>query len=191
MKRKNKKTPANIQKNVLRLAADHTWKAPKGYKIVMADRGAVSFNIPESWHLAKMEPLELLDREPPNDNARVSMSYWRLPAGIDWRGLPLAEMLTESTKDHPHKILARGELVTSTREDIEIVWTEHRFEDPQENREAYSRFALARGWNVQALITFDFWIEDLEKSKPVWDEILRSLQLGRSIQDPTKGTILH
>jgi hypothetical protein len=191
MKRKNKNKPAQIQKNVLRLADNHTWKAPKGYKIVMADRGAVSFNIPENWHVAKFEPLELLDGEPPNDNARVSMSYWRLPEGIDWSRLPLAEMLAESTKDHPHKIIARGELVTATRDDIEIVWTEHRFEDPQENREAYSRFALARGWNVQALVTFDFWVEDLEKSKPVWDEILRSLQLGRSIQDPTKGAILH
>ena len=50
---------------------------------------------------------------------------------------------------------------------------------------------MARGWDVQALITFDFWVDDAPKLEGMWTEILRSLQLGRKIDDPTKGVILH
>jgi hypothetical protein len=188
MSRKKRKP---LQKKVLRLADNHTWKAPDGYKIVVADRGAVSFNVPVGWHLAKLEPLELYDREPPDDDARISVSYWRLPPDIDWSGLPLPEMLAEASKDEPFTILARGELVKATRTDIELVWTYHHFIDPAEKREAYSRMALARGFNVQALVSLDFWADDLKRIAPVWDELLRSLQLGRSIQDPTKGMVMQ
>jgi len=71
------------------------------------------------------------------------------------------------------------------------VWTEHRFLDPVEKREAHSRIATARGWDVQVLITFDFWVDDAANMRPVWNEVLRSLQLGRTIEDPTKGAVLH
>jgi hypothetical protein len=188
LKHRHKK---GFKKSTLRLADNHTWQVPKGYKIVVADRGAISFNIPASWFLAKMEPLELYDHEPPKDDARITVSFWRLPPGVDWSGLPLSNMLTDATKDEPYEILERGELTKSSREDIELVWTERRFMDPQEKREAFSRIALARGFNVQALVTFDFWLDDLEKSKPVWDEVLRSIQLGRTIEDPTKGAVRH
>jgi hypothetical protein len=188
MKRKNRKP---FDKQTLRLQKNHTWKAPDGYKIVVLERGAVSFNVPEGWFLAKLEPVELYDREPPDDDARISVSYWRLPPGVDWTGLPLDAMLADATKDGTLQVLERGELVKSTRSDIELVWSEHHFMDPQENREAYSRVALARGFNIQVLITADFWVDDLAKLKPVWAEVLRSLQLGRVIADPTKGVTLH
>jgi hypothetical protein len=188
MKRKNRKP---FDKKTLRLAKNHTWQAPDGYKIVVLDRGAASFNVPVAWFLAKMEPLELYDREPPNDDARISVSLWRLPPGIDWSGLPLDRMLADSAQDGTLPVLERGEIVKSPRTDIELVWTVHRFLDPQEKREAFSRLALARGHNIQVLITADFWVDDLEKIKPVWDEVLRSLQLGRVIADPTKGMTLH
>lgn len=38
----------------------------------MADRGAVSFNIPDKWFLAKLEPhVEIHDGHPPDDNAHL------------------------------------------------------------------------------------------------------------------------
>ncbi|MBZ0281164.1 MAG: hypothetical protein K8L97_10515 [Anaerolineae bacterium] len=175
----------------LRLQDKHTWKAPNGYKIVVIDRGAVSFNIPQDWVVAKLEPFELNDRLPPHDDARISTSFWRLPPGVDWSGLPLAPLLTKSVEGSSMEILARGGVIKSTRTDIELVWTEHRFIDPKEKREAFSRFALARGFDVQAFISCDFWVDDALRLHPIWDEVLRSLQLGRVIQDPTKGAVLH
>jgi hypothetical protein len=194
MKHKHKKKqPPLPRAKTLRLKDNHTWKAPDGYKILVLDRGAVSFNIPRDWILAKMQPVEIHDQAPPNDNARLSVSFWRLPPGVDWSGLPLAEMLTKGMEgtDDDIEVLERGEMVTLERTDLELVWTQHRFMDPKEHREAYSRNALARGWDVQVLITFDIWVDDVEKLNPVWDEVLRSLQLGRHIADPTKGAVLH
>lgn len=188
-KHNKKKSP--FQSKTLRLADNHTWDAPKGYKILVAERGAVSFNIPQNWVIGKFEPLEVNDKEPPNDNARISMSYWRLPPGIDWSGLPLVRMLSDSIKDDTLDVLERGEVVRSPRTDIELVWIERRFMDSGEHREAFSRNALARGWNVQALVTFDYWADDAPKMVRHWDELLRSLQLGRVIEDPTKGVVMQ
>lgn len=188
MKHKKKKRWAQQS---LRMKDNHTWSAPDGYKIVVIDRGAVSFNVPHSWFVAKLEPFELNDAPPPDDNARLMVSFWRTPPGIDWTELPLKQLLLQSTTGTGHDILSRSEVVKSPRTDLEIVWNEHRFIDPVEHREAYSRIALARGWDIHALCTFDFWVDDTEKLQPMWDELLRSLQMGRTIEDPTKGPVLH
>jgi hypothetical protein len=48
-----------------------------------------------------------------------------------------------------------------------------------------------RSFDVQILMTFDFWVDWLGTCLPIWNEILRSTQLGRVIADPTKGVTLH
>jgi hypothetical protein len=141
--------------------------------------------------LTKLEPVEIYDKAPPKDNARLSVSFWKLPTGVDWSELPLIPLLAKALEGGKHEILERGEIEVGKRDDLELVWTQHRFQDPIEDREAYSRIALARGWNVQVLITFDIWVDELKKRKPVWDEVLRSLQLGRYIADPTVGMTLQ
>lgn len=194
MKHKNKKFPQQPQlpqKQTLRLKDNHTWKAPDGYKIVVIERGLVSFNVPQSWHVAKLEPFELNDKAPPNDDARLTTSFWRLPPGVDWSGLPLVPLLAKATEGSDLEILERSDIFPTPRTDLEMIWTEHRFMDPVEKREAYTRIMVARGWDVQVLITFDFWVIQAKKFRPVWDEVLRSLQLGRYVEDPTKGDILH
>lgn len=176
------------------LAANHSWKAPKGYKIMVLDRGTISFNIPQDWIVAKLEPVEIHDGEPPNDNARISVSFWRLPPGVDWSGLPLPKLLMDSLKggsESTVKMLERGKLVEANRDGMEMVWVQSRFLDLPQNREAYSRVAVVRGFNVAALISFDFWVDDAKKLQSVWDELLRSIILGRSIADPTKGVLLQ
>jgi hypothetical protein len=189
---KKRKHQPQWHKKTLRLKDNHTWKAPNGYKIVVIDRGAVSFNIPENWLIAKFEPhLEMHDNPPPNDNARLSVSFWKFGPGIDWTELPLAPLLLKSIEDSELEILAQGEIVASARTDLEMVWTERRFLDPEEKREAFTRVALARGWDIHTVISFDFWVDDLKKFEPVWDEVLRSLQLGRYIEDPTKGVVMQ
>jgi hypothetical protein len=188
MKRKNNLPPPKK----LKMQANHTWQAPDGYKIVVLDRGAVSFNVPTEWHLTSMEPLELNDKEPPDDDARITVSFWRLPPGIDWTELPLPKLLRESAKDSGKvEVLEYGPIEIPARTDIEQAWMYKRFIDPAEKREAFTRIALARGWDVQVLVTSDFWVDDLHRMIPIWDELLRSMQLGRVIEDPTKGVVLN
>jgi hypothetical protein len=189
---KKKRPPQLPHVKTMRMKDNHTWNAPNGYKIVVADRGAVSFNVPASWILAKMEPnLELNDKTPPDDNARLSMSFWQTRPGINWTELPLVPLLLQSAADTKMEILEQSAIKTSPRQDIEIVWLQKKFLDPVEKRDAYTRIALARGFDVHVLLTFDVWVDDLKKFKHVWDEALRSLQLGRHIEDPSKGPILH
>jgi hypothetical protein len=198
MKKKPKnRIPPPHQK--LRLADNHTWSAPNGYKIFVVDRGAVSFNIPESWVFTKVDPIEILDRPEPDDNARIMVTVWNLPPGVDWSGLPLAPLMAQAaaksdddSKEEPKtEIVSQSEVRTIKRPDIELVWMEQKFIDPKEKRPAFSRMALARGYDIQIFITFDFWVDDLKKSEPVWHELLDSLQMGRYIEDPTKGVTLH
>jgi len=44
---------------------------------------------------------------------------------------------------------------------------------------------------LQALITFDFWARDAAWLESVWDEVMRTVELGRFVSDPTAGDTLH
>ncbi|MFN8371889.1 MAG: hypothetical protein U0694_03290 [Anaerolineae bacterium] len=185
-----------IHKKTMPLDDKHTWKAPDGYKIFVIDRGAVSFNIPEKWVLHKLDPVEIYDVEPPDDNARIMVTVWNLPPGVNWAGLPLGDLLTYAAKGDPEKpreyeLLEQSEVTTEKRSDIDLVWLQHKFIDPIEKRPAYSRLALARGFDLQVFITFDFWVDDVQHCKPIWKELIHSLQMGRKIEDPLKGETLH
>lgn len=193
MSKKNKQQPLP-QPKTLRLKDNHSWKAPAGFKIVVLDRGAVSFNIPEKWFVAKMEPtFEMHNAAPPDDDARLSVTFFRTQPGIDWTGLPVDTLLQHSMKD----ISDRDTLGTSTpthlpRTDIEVVWVEQRFIDPVEKpRQAFTRVTLARGFDIHAVLSFDYWVNQAGQFRPVWNEIIRSLQIGRVIADPLRGETLH
>jgi hypothetical protein len=188
MKRRKGKLPAP---KVMRLKDKHTWVAPAGYNIVVVDRGAASFNIPNGWEVTGFEPFTIRDKPEPDDNMALQVTVFHLPPGIDWSGLPLAPMLTSGIKRDDPDILAQSEIYTPARDDLELVWMEQRFIDPNERREAFSRFLLARGWNVQVLMTLSYWVADEPIALPIWEEIVRSLQLGRVIDDPTKGITHH
>src|SRR5262245_38055088 len=131
-----KKHQPRMEKRVIKLKDNHTWKAPAGYKIIVVERGLLSFNFPEKWLLKKMEPIEIHDGDPPNDNARLMVSFWRLPPDVDWTGLPLAPALKQAVVTGERDILSTGEPITIPRGDMEMVWLEQRFIDPIEKREA-------------------------------------------------------
>ncbi len=80
-----------------------------------------------------------------------------------------------------------GEIIQLKRQTARIVWTEFKFIDPPEQREAYSRICVGLGSNVQCLITFDYWVDDAERLTPVWDTVMESLVLGLFINDPRTG----
>jgi hypothetical protein len=180
---------AKWTKHVLKLKAHHQWRARPGYKIFVADRGAVRFDFPEGWVVLPGEDsIKFHDKAPPDDDCTLQLSVMRLPPEVDWSGLPLGFLLRESTAKDGRDVFARGEVVEERRHGIELAWLEVRFRDPtQGGREAHSRTCLARGANIQPLITFDFWADDAPRLSPVWDEVLRSLRLNVPIDDPTFG----
>lgn len=189
---KNKPKPFP-KPQTLRLKENHSWKAPAGFKVVVLDRGAVSFNIPEKWFVAKTEPFEMHNAAPPHDDARLSVTFFRTQPGIDWTGLPVNALLEQSMKGVADRdTLSTTPIARLPRTDIEVVWAESRFIDPVEKpREAFTRVTLARGFDIHAIISFDYWVNQAVKFRPVWEEVIRSLQIGRVIADPTKGETLH
>ena len=186
---------AKWDKRDIRLPEDHGWRARPGNVVFVANRGAVHFEIPREWVI---EPIgstpAIYDKKPPDDNCRLQLSVFPLPPGMDWSGLPLAEMLQaalDGRPDDPEEEVdptaERGEIVAYTKRGLEFAWTETRFIDKKEQRPALSRTLIARGNDVQILITFDIWEDDKARVLPVWDGVLRSLRLGEYVDDPLKG----
>ncbi|MCX6024332.1 MAG: hypothetical protein NTZ05_21910 [Chloroflexi bacterium] len=181
---------AKWKKTVYKMTDDHTWSAPPGHKIFVADAGALRFNYPAPWVvIPTSDAIELHDRKPPKDDCLLKVSVMYLKLGINWSGLPMATMLLEATKGDARGITHRGEVVSEVRKDLELAWYEMVFTDQATGKEALSRACLSRNLNIMPFITMDFWPEHLDRFGPVWDEVLRSLQVGGYIHDPTRGPV--
>jgi len=185
-----KRKKSNLQwiKETLELKPDHHWESPSGYKIFVADRGAVRCNVPQSWVFEpKEKSFKFLDRKPPNDDCCLEISFNRLPPN-DWSTFPLKSTLKKVVENDSRNVIAKGEIFTVKRQTAKIMWTEIKFLDTQtEPREAFSRTCIALGSNIQCLITFDFWADQALELTPAWDEVMRSLTLGLYIRDPMTG----
>ena len=174
-------------KKNLTLKPGHTWKAKPGCKIVVADRGAVRFDVPEAWVVIPgPDAIKIHDKQPPDDDCALAVSYVRLPP-IDWTGLPLVKLLSDSTKQTGLQVTKTGAILEQHRADLAIAWRELHFIDEKEQRDAISRICLGRRKLVQCLITFDFWVTDLERCDPVWKTVLDTLAVGEFVHDPTTG----
>jgi hypothetical protein len=178
-------------KETLKLKKNHSWKAKPGYRIFVASKGAARFCFPQPWI---MEPdsdsIKFYDGKPPDDNCRLAFSYIVLPP-IDWSGLPLSQLIDTAVEGDERNLERAGDVVRVPREDIELVWAEFRFIDPVEEREAFTRLSIGRGVVIQTLITLDFWPEDRERLDAVWDEVMRSLELERYVEDPMSGDVIN
>ena len=181
---------AKWKKDQLRLARDHVWKAKPGYQIVVLDRGAVRFDVPQGWVIGPGEgAVELRDRPSPDDLCLIQASVLYAPPGIDWQGLPLAELFEAATDVGHQEVIARGPAQFEERPGLALAWRETRYVDPGEDREAHSRTLVARGAGIHAVITMSWWPEDTARFAPIWDEVLRSLQLGVYVKDPTRRNL--
>lgn len=179
------------KEGVLRLRADHSWRAQPGCKIFVLGRGAVRFDYPEDWVVTPAsDSIEIHDKEPPDDDCRLAVSYLQIPA-IDWKGLPLSYLVEQSNLRDPRPIASRGEILETRRGEMDLAWRELRFVDPTEQREACSLFCMGRKGHVQALLTFDFWATDAERCLSVWSTVLKTLELDEPVADPTRGRIVQ
>ncbi len=167
-----------------RMPKNHDLRAKPGYKVFIANRGEVTFSVPEPWFVSiGDDSVRFNDREPPDDDCVLQVSVHYLPIGIDWSGLPLRTLIEglPDDDDDERRTLERGKVIEVKRPDLELAWFEQRILDVKENREALSRLCLARAKHIQPLITFDLWPEDAKKFDPVWHEVLRSLRVGNAV----------
>ncbi|NJR48603.1 MAG: hypothetical protein HC780_02650 [Leptolyngbyaceae cyanobacterium CSU_1_3] len=184
---KRKKDDLRWIKKTLELKEDHRWQSKPGYKIFVADRGSVRFDVPQDWYFESDEKsFKFLDRKPPNDDCRLEMSFHRLPV-TDWSLFPLQHTLKKIVADDEREVIATGEIITLKRQTVRIAWTEIKFIDADDRREAFSRICIGLGSNIQCLITFDYWADQADRFTPVWDQVLDSLVLGLYIRDPKTG----
>jgi hypothetical protein len=182
---------AEWSKETSKLKKDHSWKATPGFRVFVADRGAVRFNIPQGWVIEPdSDSIKFYDGKPPDDNCRLACSYLRLPP-IAWSGLHLSQLIKVATEGDPREATLVGEILEKQRPGLELAWADFEFLDPEEQRKAFTRICIARGSGIQALITLDYWPEDGARLAPMWQELSRSLQLGRYIADPTVGDVVN
>lgn len=186
---------ARWERRQLRLKQDHGWKAKPNYQIIVVDRGALRLDVPKGW-VMEMETdpntgqttLDIRDRRTPDDACRLQVTVIYLPPGLDSYELQLSEALEHAMSGpDEYEVLGRSHIIHEQRRDLELAWTETRFIDPGENREARSRTCVTHRADLAALLTFTYWPEDGKRFLPIWEEIRRSLRLGEYVQDPTRG----
>ena len=174
-------------RKTLPLQADHGWEVSPGYKIFMADRGSVRFDIPRDWVIVHEDKsFAFHDRQPPDDDCTLKMSIWYLDDHVDWSQLPLGQMAKQLSAKDTRDVARHGDVIEEARPRLRLAWTEVEFHDPNENRSAIGRMLLGQFSNIQLLLTFDFWVADAPKLEPAWAEIVRSLELANYIEDPTR-----
>ena len=179
-----------FRREVYKMPAHHGWRCKPGYKIFVANRGDVRFDVPADW-VMKMPgeqcDVEFRDKKKPKDDCLIQVSVFHHPPGIDWSGLPLTQLYDDAGKEKDPDTLWRGEAHYEKRPGAELVWRESHFLDKRERREARSRQVFARGPRSHAIITMSYWPEDEPRFLPVWDELVRTLTLGVYIRDPLLG----
>lgn len=184
---KRKKNKPEWIKETLELKANHRWQSKPGYKVFVAARGAVRFDVPGDWIFEPAEKsFKFTDREAPNDDCCLEVSFSHLPDG-DWDLFPLKATLRRIVADDTRNAIATSDVFTVKRQTARIVWAEIKFIDSEENREAFSRICIGLGSNVHCLITFDYWADQADRLTPVWDNVLETLTLGLYIRDPLTG----
>lgn len=191
---------------VFKLPENHGWTAKPGNKVVIADRGALRFEIPEGWVVVpSLKSLKLVDGKPPNDDMslEVSIVYVGM-AGfhVDWSGLPLSELIKSVTSEETTGFSNRNRRsknrpdrqktsppITIKLGDLEMAWAQTEFMDPVEKRPAYSRTALTRHVpsSIHAVLTMSFWPEDAERANDVWNDVLGTMKMGEHFESPFRG----
>jgi hypothetical protein len=174
---------ATFERTKLKLKEGHTWACRPGYKVCVLAEGALRFDVPREW---VMEPsdtsVKLYDLPPPDDNCHLEVSLIR-HSQIDWSGLDLDRLIGTAVGAQ-----AGGEIQEihrRSRPGVDVAWVERS--SVEDGKEARSRVAIVRGVNAHALITLDFWATDAGRLEPVWEEIVRSIDAGLKVQDPTVG----
>lgn len=169
----------------------HGWRSRPDHKILVLDRGAVHLEYPAAWVVeADDDSIKLRDREPPDDECTLGVSYHFWPALPGSHPALAVATLVETAMRGDERLTTRDPIVEETRIDLELAWSQGRFVDRGASRDALSRLCIARRGEIQALVTFDFWADDLPRCDAFWHEILATIQIAEWVEDPAKGPLL-
>jgi hypothetical protein len=167
------------RKHSVPLPAKHKWQCKPGNHLFVADRGAISFEIPQTWITIpdKDGTVRIHDRRPPKDSARLSLTLFHLPpVQGGWGQYPLEQLLRQAlneAKDGPFDVKRIPRL------DAEILWVEKKpSPDPENGRLIRCRQLMARANLVQPFITFEFYEDRARQFLPVWNDIVQSMKVG-------------
>jgi len=174
----------------LPLAPSHGWRATPSHKILVLSRGAVRLEYPETWIVEVDEDcVKVYDRKPPDDECALGVSYHRWPA-VSGKAPSVGRLVRTALANDERSFIALDPIIEETRIDIALAWAQGRFVDSRVGREACVRLCIARKAEIQALVTLDFWLSDLERCDARWHGFLSSLQLAQRVADPTRGPSL-
>jgi hypothetical protein len=172
-----------------RLVRNHGWRAQPGYKIVVLDRGAVRFEVPDPWVVEPAQDcVKAFDKQPPDDECVLAVSHHRWSRAGE--SLSPATLVRSALASDPRSLVEVTPIAEETRIDTTLAWAQGSFVDVRIDRKALARLCIARRGELQALVTFDFWATDLERCGAQWTAILASLQLGQWVADPARGPML-
>jgi hypothetical protein len=170
----------------LRLSADHGWRSQPNHKILILDSGAVRLEYPETWIVEGADDcVKIHDRCPPDDECVLGVSYHRWP--VAGEALAVTGLVRDALDNDERSFSRRDSVVAEVRADMSLAWGQGRFIDARVDREACARLALARKDEIQALLTFDFWLSDLARCHALWTAFLASLRLAEWVADPRQG----
>jgi hypothetical protein len=169
------------------LHPNHGWRVRPGYKIFVANRGAVRFDVPQDWPISHgVRSVHFHDRTPPKDECRLEFSLFNLPP-LDWSRIPLQGILESVAhgQGFPAERLAPPDETPLPAENLALCET--RYLEPKTGKPARWRMCVARETRVHCLLTFSFWEADYERCDAVWRTVLETLVLGVYIADPRQG----
>ena len=78
----------------LRLPKNTAFSSAPGYVIFVAGRGALHFEVPESWIVKPTDDsIHFYDKEPPDDDCVLQASVHHIDPRLDLSGLPVRDMV--------------------------------------------------------------------------------------------------
>lgn len=165
------------------LPENHGWNAPPGYNVIVLDRGAARFDVPAGWHVSHgQDSLKFQDAPPPNDECSLEVSMRRL-SGVAIDAVPMEEMLRTALGAEQRC----GPMRRERRANHRLVWTHYDFHDSALDRGARCRCALGLAANLHVFLTLAYWHDDAQRCEAVWDQVVRSLNIGLLYRDPASG----
>lgn len=164
----------------LRMPDDHAWRTEPGYKIVVADRGAARFDVPQAWQPVQDATADvcLADAQPPDDTVRLQFTLLpvRVPRGT---ALPPASVMLEGVIGEEWQG-RRGPVRSERRAGLDLAWIEADDVDTENGRPILTRTCTVVGGGRVALFTLACYADRPSPAADAWRVLRTSVELGRS-----------
>jgi len=178
---------SKYQKTDYKLKPNNTWKCTPGYLLCVIGRGDLSFEYPSGWqHEATGTSIKCRDKPYPRDNYVLEVSVLRL-APIEETPYTLPMLLAGNTGKGSVRDIPEEDIRTFAREDVQIVWYEYREIDREQKRPVIWRHAMCHTGSLYGIVSFGFWESNEARGDALWNHILKTLIMDRTIEDPTMG----